>query len=405
MPQYTYTAVNSSGKQVKNRMEASSLEAAKGSLRSAGYMVLDIKEQVGLNKDLELPFLGFPKAKDMAMFCRQFASILRAGVPVATVLSMLGQQTENSKLRAAVCGMGVDLEKGVTLAESMRKYPKVFKPMLVNMVSAGERSDNLETSFDQMEAYYDKANKTRNAVRGAMTYPIILGVVMVIVLIVMMVKIIPMFLTTFDSMDMELPAVTKAVVAVSDWFVSWWWLFILILAGMIAGIFAFRRTASGRHFFGLLSRKLPVVKELTVRSNCATFCRTMSLLQASGIDMLDSLGMTADNMANIWYAEAVADVRRLVTRGVPLAEAMRSTGLFPPMICNMVGIGEESGDIVSMLDKTADYYEDETTQATARVLALLQPAMILFMAGFVVVIVLAIFLPMLNMTQAYDQYL
>ena len=405
MPSYTYVAINTQGRQVKDNVEASSLETAKNSLRAAGYTILEIKELSALNKDIDLPFLGNPTSKDMAVFCRQFQSILRAGVPVSQVLVMLGQQTENKKLADAIRDMQASIEKGETLAGSMRKHPKIFSGMLVNMIAAGEESGNLEDSFAQMEVWFDKAKKTKAAVGRAMVYPCVLIVVMIIVLIVMMVKIIPSFMGTFAEMNMELPLPTKMVMAASDWFVQWWWAVVIGLIALVVGSVLFNRTDKGRHFFGWLSRKIPVLKLFTVRSACATFCRTLALLLGSGLTLSDSLELVAMNMGNIYFKEATHTVRNMVSEGWPMNTAMKDTGLFPPMVYNLVGIGEETGDLQSMLVKTADYYDEEVEDATAKLLGLMEPAIMLFLAVFVVIIVLAIFLPMLNMTKAYDQYL
>lgn len=405
MPSFSYIALNRMGKRVKDTVDASSYETAKNSLRAAGYTILELKELGALNKDIELPFLGNPTAKDMAIFCRQFQSILRAGVPVSTVLSMLGQQTENKKLAAAIRDMQASIEKGETLAGSMRKHPKIFSNMLTNMVAAGEESGNLEDSFRQMEAWFDKAKRTKAAVGKAMVYPCILIAVMIIVLIVMMVKIIPSFLKTFTDMDMELPKVTLAVMAVSDWFVEWWWLFLAVVIGLVVGAMLFNRTNKGKHVFGWLSRKIPVVKDFTIRSASAVFCRTLSLLLGSGLALSESLELVAMNMGNIYFREAVQTVRTMVSEGWSLNASMRDTGLFPPMVYNLTGIGEETGDLQGMLSKTADYYDDEVQDATARLLSMMEPAIMLFLAVFVVIIVLSIFLPMMSMTQAYDKYL
>ena len=405
MPSYSYVAVNRLGKQVKDTVDASSIDTAKNSLRSAGYTILEIKELNALNKDIELPFLGNPKAKDMAIFCRQFRSILRAGVPVSEVLSMLGQQTENKKLADAIRAMQAGIEKGETLAGAMRKHPKIFSGMLINMIAAGEESGNLEESFAQMEAWFDKAKKTKAAVGKAMVYPCILIVVMIIVLIVMMVKIIPSFLSTFTEMGMALPFLTQCVVAVSDWFVAWWWLLVIVLVALVIGGYFFKKTDKGQHFFGWLARKIPVVKNLTVRSACATFCRTLALLLGSGLPLTESIELVATNMSNIYFREAVQMIRAMIAEGWTLNASMRDTGIFPPMVYNMTGIGEETGDLQDMLNKTADYYDDEVQDATARLLAMMEPAIMLFLAVFVMIIVLSIFLPMMSMTTAYDQYL
>lgn len=405
MPGFNYTAINRNGKRVRSSLDASSIETAKSSLRGAGYTILDIKEQTTLNRDIEIPFLGNPKAKDMAVFCRQFVSILRAGVSVASVLAMLGQQTGNKKLRAAIREMQADVEKGESLATSMRRHPKIFPAILVNMVSAGEASGNLEESFRQMELYFERSKRTKSKVTSAMIYPCVLIVVMIIVLIVMMTKIIPNFLKTFEDMDAELPKLTQGVMAVCEWFESWWWVPLLVLVALIVGGVLFHRTNKGKHFFGWLARKTPVVGNLTVKTACATFCRTMEVLIGSGLTLTDSMDLAASNMGNIYYLEAIRDARGMVAEGTPLRESLVRTGIFPPMVSNLVGVGEETGDLQSMMGKVADYYDEEVDEATKKLLNLMEPAIIIFMAVFVVIIVLAIYLPMINMTKAFDKYL
>jgi len=405
MPGFNYTAINRNGKRVRSSLDASSIETAKSSLRGAGYTILDIKEQTTLNRDIEIPFLGNPKAKDMAVFCRQFVSILRAGVSVASVLAMLGQQTSNKKLRAAIREMQADVEKGEALASSMRRHPKIFPAILVNMVSAGEASGNLEESFRQMELYFERSKRTKSKVTSAMIYPCVLIVVMIVVLIVMMTKIIPNFLKTFEDMDAELPKLTQGVMAVCEWFESWWWVPLLVLVALIVGGVLFHRTDKGKHFFGWLARKTPVVGNLTVKTACATFCRTMEVLIGSGLTLTDSMDLAASNMGNIYYLEAIRDARALVAEGTPLRESLVRTGIFPPMVSNLVGVGEETGDLQSMMGKVADYYDEEVDEATKKLLNLMEPAIIIFMAVFVVIIVLAIYLPMINMTKAFDKYL
>ena len=405
MPGFNYTAIDRNGKRVRSSLDASSIETAKSSLRGAGYTILDIKEQTTLNRDIEIPFLGKPKAKDMAVFCRQFVSILRAGVSVASVLSMLGQQTGNKKLRAAIREMQADVEKGESLATSMRRHPKIFPAILVNMVSAGEASGNLEESFRQMELYFERSKRTKSKVTSAMIYPCVLIVVMIVVLIVMMTKIIPNFLKTFEDMDAELPKLTQGVMAVCEWFESWWWVPLLVLVALIVGGVLFHRTDKGKHFFGWLARKTPVVGNLTVKTACATFCRTMEVLIGSGLTLTDSMDLAASNMGNIYYLEAIRDARGMVAEGTPLRESLVRTGIFPPMVSNLVGVGEETGDLQSMMGKVADYYDEEVEEATKKLLNLMEPAIIIFMAVFVVIIVLAIYLPMINMTKAFDKYL
>ena len=405
MPTYNYIAIKKNGKQIKETLEASSLDNAKNSLRATGYTILEIKEQSLANRDIDLPFLGNPKSKDMAIFCRQFVSIMRAGVPVTTVLNLLGQQTENKKLREAIRFMQADVEKGETLAGAMRKHPRIFPRILTSMVSSGEESGSLEDSFSQMETYFNKANKTKNAVVKAMIYPIILIIVIIAVLVIMNTRIVPRFVQVFEEMNAELPGATKVVIAISNWFTHWWWLLLLVIVALVVGGTLFNTTKKGKHFFGWITLHIPVVKLLSVRSACATFCRTLSLLLASGIGLTDAMELVSGNMRNIYFQEAVLSARTMVAQGLSLNSALRNVGVFPPMVCNMVGIGEESGDLQGMLSKTADYYDDEVEQATQRLMGMMEPVVILFMAVVVIFIVLSIFLPMLNMTKAYDQYL
>ncbi len=405
MPAFTYTAINTTGKRVNGSIEAATLDMAKSSLRGVGYTIVDIRSPSLFERELNVPFMGRPSSKDMAIFCRQFISILRAGESLSIVLSLLGQQTENKQLAAAIREIQTDVEKGESLAGAMRKQHKVFPSMMANMVEAGENSGNLEDSFRQMEVYFEKARRTKSAVTKAMIYPCILLVVMVIVLIVMMTTIIPSFMETFDQLDVELPALTRGVMAVSNWFVKWWMVLVGVIAGLVVSAVLFGRTVKGRHFFGYIARKAPVFGRLTVRSACATATRTLSLLLGSGLTLLESIDLTAANMSNIWFEDALRTVSSLVSQGWSLAVSLRDTGLFPPMVSNLVMVGEEAGDLQGSLAKIADYYDDEVKDATDRLLALLEPAIILLMAGMVVVIVLSIFLPMLAMTQGYDQYL
>ena len=298
-----------------------------------------------------------------------------------------------------------DVQKGESLADSMRKQDKIFSNLMVTTVAAGEESGNLVESFHQMEMWFDKAKKTKSAVSKAMVYPCVLLVVMVVVLIVMMTSLIPGFLETFEEMNMELPAVTLAVMAVSDWFVQWWWMLVIAIVALLVGGIFYGRTIHGQHVLGWITRKVPIVKLMTVRSASATFCRTLALLLGSGLTLTESLDLVAMNMGNIYFREAVQTVRAMIAEGWAMNVALRDTGLFPPMVYNLIGIGEETGDLQGMLEKTADYYDDEVQDATARLLALMEPAIMIFLAFFVLIIVLAIFLPMMNMTQAYDQYL
>ncbi len=405
MPTYQYEAISASGKKVKKKIEATTQEAARNSLRSAGYTLLSLKELGALQRDIDIPFLGKPGPKDLALFCRQYVSVLRAGVPASQALALVGQQTENKKLRTALREMQTDVEKGYSLAATVRKQSGIFGNMMSNMVAAGEESGGLENAFTQMGDYYEKTRRTRAAVSKVLVYPIFLLIVMIIVLIVMMAKIVPNFISTFDNLNVELPGITLAVMHFSEFCQKWWWLMILAMVGLVAAFALYAKTNSGRHVFGWLARKIPVLGSLTVRSACALLTRIMSQLLGAGVPLTDSLVLAGSNMKNVYFQEAVATAHSLVIEGRALSASLRSTEIFPPMVYNLVGVGEETGDLEGMLSKVADYYDEEVEEATQKFMALLEPMIIMVMAVFVIILVLAIFLPTLQMTQAYDQYL
>ena len=405
MPTYQYEAIASTGKTVKSSIEATSIDTARNSLRSAGYTIMSLKEVGVLQRDIDLPFLGKPKPKDLALFCRQYVSVLRAGVPVSQALSLVGQQTGNKKLATAIREMQSDVEKGYSLAYSVRKHAEIFGTMMPNMVAAGEESGSLEDAFTQMGSYYEKTRRTRSAVGKVMIYPCILIVVMIAVLIVMMVKIVPNFMVTFEELNVELPGITLAVMAFSRFFQKWWWLVVLGLIVLVVLLYLYSRTNSGKHVFGWIARKFPVLGSLTVRTASAILTRTMSQLLRSGVPLAESMTLAGRNMKNIYFQEAVALAQNMVMGGRTLSASLRSVEVFPPMVYNLVGVGEETGDLEGMLSKIADYYDEEVEEATQKLMSLMEPIIILIMAGFVLIIVLAVFLPMLEMTKAYDQYL
>ena len=298
------------------------------------------------------------------------------------------------------------VEKGDSLANAMRRVSgRMFPGMMINMVAAGEESGHLEESFLQMELYFERLKRTKSKVSRVMIYPCILLVAMVIVLIIMMTKIIPMFLESFREMGTQLPKLTLLVMSISDWFVKWWWgLAIGVVLLMAAGIL-FNRSRRGRHFFSWLALHLPLVKGLTQKSACAALCRSLSVLLGSGLTLTESMDLAAANMTNIDYREAVEKIRLQITEGTSLSAAMHQEKLFPPMVCNLIAIGEETGALEDMMAKVADYYDEEVSETTDKLMALLEPAVILVAAVFVVFIVLSIFLPMMRMTQTYDLYL
>ena len=406
MPTYGYQAVSKSGVKKKGSITATDAQHARLQLIAEGLTPIEIKEQNILNRDINISFLEGVKSRDLSVFCHQFVSVIDAGVPVAEALGLLGQQTQNKTLRKAIFNTQKEIQQGETLADAMRKQGKrVFAPMFVNMVAAGEASGNLSVAFTRMADYYENANKTKSALKKAMIYPAIVILVVIAVMFVMMLFVLPKFKTMFEDMGAQLPWITRAVMGTSDFFVAYWWA-ILAGGGLIALlVWLFSRTKKGTYLFAWIARKMPVFGALTVKTASAQFARTFATLTASGLPIIEALEIVSRSMGNVYFKDALLRGREQVAVGLPLAESLQRSRLFPPMVIHMVMIGEESGNLEAMLDKLAEYYEEEVDTATKNVMALLEPMIILALCVVVGVVAISVMLPMFKMYGMYDQYL
>lgn len=341
--------------------------------------------------------IGKKKAsiRDLSVFCRQFNSILKAGVSVLEALDMLSQQTENKKLAQAIVETKASVEKGETLSTAMRKQGEMFPEMLLNMVAAGEQSGSLEKSLSRMAVHFEKENKLKGLLKKAMMYPIVLIIVAIIVMIVMLVAVLPGFMDTFADMDMDMPKYTLAVMSLSDFLITNWIPMVIVIAGVVIGVRIYGNTPMGKRMFGNLKLKAPVFGNLNTKTACSRFARTMSTLLAAGMSVVEALSITAKVIGNVVYEDALADTQEKVKGGQPLSRPLKMSGIFPPMIVHMVGIGEETGSLEEMLDNVADYYDEEVTMATEQMSALLEPLVIVFLAVIVVAIIAAVYAPMM----------
>lgn len=406
MPIYGYQAIYRNGTKKKGSITAPNAQQARAQLLADGLTPIEIKEQNLLTRDLELTFLESVKPRDLSVFCHQFVSVIDAGVSVDEALELLGQQTSNKALRKAIFNTQKEIQQGETLADAMRKQGKrVFAPMFVNMVAAGEASGNLQVAFTRMADYYENANKTKSALQKAMIYPIVVLLVVVVVMFVMMLFVLPTFKGIFEDMGAELPWITKAIMGMSDFFVGYWWA--IIAAGALAGlgVWLFSRTKKGTYFFAWLARKIPVFGPLTVKTASAQFARTFATLTASGIPIIEALEIVSRSMTNVYFRDEILHAREQVAVGTPLATALQYSGIFPQMVTQMVRIGEESGDLEKMLDKLSEYYDEEVQEATKKVMALLEPMIILVLCVVVGTVAIGVMLPMFQMYNMYDQYL
>lgn len=396
MAQFSYQIMTAQGKEKSGVVEAGSREQAMAMLKRDGNVVIKCDDAAGLKKQLSV---GGKKVtyRDLAIFCHQFESINGAGVPVVDCFMMLADQTENASLADAIRGVHKDIAKGDSLATAMRRRMGVFPEMLCNMVEAGEASGSLDQAFNRMSIQFEKDAALTSAVKKAVTYPIILIVVLVGVIIILMVGVIPIFEDMFADLGAEMPTNTMVLIHMSNFMQHWWWLLAIIVAALFIGIKTYSKTEAGKEVTSALSLKIPVLGAVKTKSACARLGRTLCTLLAAGVSMIDALEITGKSMENLFYKRAMKEAKEQVMRGVPLSKPLKSSGLFPPMVVHMVSIGEETGSIETMLENVAEYYEEDVQVATEQMMTIMEPAIIVVMAVVVGYIVIAILSPMFTL--------
>lgn len=402
MATWGYVAIDKSGKELKGSRDGDNIEQVTRELKNQGLIILELNEQSMLTKDISFDFGGKPTPRDLAVFCRQFASITRAGVTIIQTLNMLAEQTENVKLQKALYAVRADVEKGESFADSLAQHEKVFPELLVQMARAGEASGNLETSMERMADQFEKSAKTQALIKKAMIYPIVVAFVAVAVVIVMLVFVIPRYMDMFEELGTELPGITKMVVAMSNFIKNYWY---ILFPAIIVAVFMIRtwaKTNSGKHVVGKLALKIPAIKNLVVKSASALMARTLSTLLTSGVPLVEAVDIVSDTMSNIWFKEALKAATEQIMIGVPLSQPLQECGLFPPMVYHMMRIGEEAGSTEEMLNKLADYYEEEVEMAVQSLMAAMEPMIIIVLACVVGVLIGAVMAPMVSMYAALD---
>lgn len=402
MPGFSYVAVDKRGKEKRGSLEAETRERALEQLKAEGMIPVSVREQGALNKEIDFSIGKKVKPRDLSVFCRQFVSITQAGVPMKEALQMLSEQTENKWLKRAISEVLLNVEKGNTLADSMRSQPDIFPPMLVNMVEAGEQSGSLEMAFSRMAVHFEKEAKLKATIKKATIYPIILVIAAIGVIAVMLLFVIPIFIDMFADLDIEMPALTMFVMNSSKWMTSHWYVVLAIIVGVVVAYKLIYRTTQGRLTIDRIKMKMPLFGKLTVKTACSQFARTMSTLLMSGISTIDALETTSKIVNNIHYTNAMLKAREEVMKGVPLSEPLEASGIFPPMVYHMTGIGEETGNVEEMLEKMADYYDEEVEMTTQSVLAAMEPIIILFMALIIGTLVIAVIWPIKSMYDGLD---
>jgi type IV pilus assembly protein PilC len=395
MPNYRWKGRTRGGRMQEGVLVADSKDAAIAALRKQQIIVTAVTEK---GKEFALPTLkGRIRSKEIAVFTRQFSVMIDAGLPLVQCLEILGNQQENRVFRQILLQVRQDVESGSSLAESLRKHPKAFDDLYCNMVAAGEAGGILDTILQRLAQYIEKVVKLRAAVRSAMVYPTAVITIAVLVVWIILWKVIPTFATLFEGLGAALPLPTRIVIALSNFIGSWWWLMFLSVGASGFLLARYHKTHTGRRNIDGLLLRVPVLGSVLRKIAVARFCRTLSTLVSSGVPILEGLEITARTSGNAIVEDAIMATRRSVEEGKTIADPLKGTDVFPDMVVQMVAVGEQTGALETMLTKIADFYEDEVDEATANLLALLEPIMICVLGIVIGGIVISMYLPMFDL--------
>jgi type IV pilus assembly protein PilC len=403
MPSFAYTGRTRAGETVSGERVADSMDAATAALRREQINVTRItpatkgKEEAAAKKEKVGKSGKKVAAKNLAVFTRQFSVMIDAGLPLVQCLDILGSQEEDKNFAFVIMATRTDVESGASLADAMRKHPKTFDPLFTNMIAAGEAGGILDTILKRLATYIEKAVKLAGQVKSAMIYPIAVVVIAGLVVGVILWKVIPTFAALFSGLGADLPLPTRIVIALSDNLVRFF-PFIFIGAGAAAyGFKTYYATENGRRVIDQITLKLPVLGNIMKKIAVARFCRTLSTLISSGVPILDGLEITAKTAGNAIVEDAIMVTRKSIERGETISVPLKDTKVFPPMVTQMIGVGEATGALDTMLGKIADFYEEEVDTAVAGLLTLLEPIMIAMLGIVVGGIVIAMYLPIFDL--------
>ena len=398
MPTFAYLGRTRGGENVSGERAADNMDAAVAALRREQILVTRItaaKEKAAAAKKGKTGKKVSPK--NLAVFTRQFSVMIDAGLPLVQCLDILGTQEEDKHFAATILATRTSVEGGESLADAMKKYPKVFDPLFTNMIAAGEAGGILDTILKRLATYIEKAVKLKSQVKSAMIYPIAVIVIAALVVGVILWKVIPTFAALFSGLGAELPLPTRVVIGLSNYLVNF---MPFIIVGIVAIAWAaktYYSTVKGKYVVDGITLKLPVLGIIMRKIAVARFCRTLATLLSSGVPILDGLDITAKTAGNAVVEEAIMATRTSIERGETISAPLKETGVFPPMVTQMIGVGETTGALDTMLSKIADFYEEEVDTAVAGLLTLLEPLMIAFLGGVVGGIVIAMYMPIFDL--------
>ena len=397
MASYAYTAINASGLELDGQVNAPDMGAAREALRQRGLVALTLTEQAAASSGVAMAVKKV-KPKSLQVFSRQFATMIEAGLNVVTALVILEEQTEDKKLAKVVSELRADVEGGLLLSEAMARHPRIFSRLFISMVEAGEAAGILDVVLDRVAFQIEKETRIKRRVKGAMMYPLMVMSFAFLVLIGMLMFLVPIFVDIFAQLGGDLPTLTKIVVKMSNILRNYFYIVFPVLGLMVFGFFRLKKTEKGRRVWDAFRMRIPFgIGAIVVKVGMARFSRTLSTLVAAGVDIIRSLEITGSTAGNSLIEDATAVVRERVHQGVPIAIPLEEQTVFPPMVAQMVKVGEETGELEKMLGKIADFYEDEVDSSIATLTSIIEPLMMIGVGMVVGVIIISMYMPMFKL--------
>lgn len=393
MARFKYTGRDRKGKK-QGVINAASRREALLKLKNDGIRILEITEvpETLLTKDISI---GSPvKLEHMVIYLRQFSTLLKAGVSVVDSTNILAEQTESKALKKALLDISQELQEGKPLSDSAARHRKIFTPMFINMIRAGEAGGNMDETLERLAVHFEKQHNTRSKIKSALAYPVVVGIIAIAVVIFLLVSVVPTFVDMFADFGGELPAITQFVLNASEFMQKFWWLIVLLVIAFIVLIVFLRQNKNTKYYLDVFLLRIPVFGKMMQKAVLARMTRTLSSLFTSSVPILQAMSIVENVVENEVIAKVIRESRDSLERGQSLTGPMRKHWAFPPLITQMIAIGEETGSLDAMLGKVADFYEKEVENSTDRIKSLIEPLMIVVLAGLVGTIVTSIMVPM-----------
>lgn len=402
MARFKYSGRDRRGKR-QGTLNAASRREAMEKLKEQGIRVIEMKEvpETLMTKDLSF---GEPvKLQHFVIYLRQFATLLKAGVTVVDATGILAVQTESKGLKKALLAAEQEMREGNPYSEAVSKHKKIFNSMYINMIKAGEVSGNMDETLERLAEHFEKQHYTRQKIKSALSYPIVIGIIAIAVVIFLLTSVVPTFVTMFNDLGGELPAITKFVLSASNFVTSYWWLLALIVLFLVVSFIYLQKNKTSKYYLDYLFLKIPVFGKMLQKAALARMMRTLSSLFSSSVPILQAMAIVERVVENDVLAKVIHESRDSLEKGKSMTEPMKDHWAFPPLVTQMIIIGEGTGALDTMLNKIAEFYEKEVETATDQLKSLIEPMMIVVLAGLVGTIVLAIMMPMFGMFDAFQQ--